>query len=304
MNPRAFCIAVAVGVVTPSLVHDTRAVGDDWSDQPRLWSASRDAPVFEFAYGPRAQLSLGHDLPLYTGNGEVGMRAAISALVALENADDAQPLADELARIVISAGATWSLDHLAQRLLGKRGVLELGGTIGFERARELVGTESDRLMLTPRPGDIPFGGGGGWIGASAAVDVPVRGSWRLVMRANERMFWNAFPLVIGNRSASDTVANTVGEGLAHAPSVELALRGPQLWCMRPLVALYVEGLLPHDQSADASYFARALLGAGLPRSTGAWGLWLPFVSIDAGSGKGLLVNRHELRLSVGVRYAM
>ena len=64
-------------------------------------SASRDAPVFEYAYGPRAQLSLGRELVIG--------RFHLALLGALEDARDHGPLPDELGRIVVETGATWAL---------------------------------------------------------------------------------------------------------------------------------------------------------------------------------------------------
>jgi len=261
-------------------------------------SASRDAPVIEYAYGPRAQLSLG---------GEVGLLAAahtyrlgLRGLAAFEDAQGHDPLPDETGRLRIEITNAWSLDCWARRALGARGALELGANLGFERARELRGTEAAVLVEPPRPGDIAFGAGGGWLALEAALRAPLGARWLITARVSERIFWNALPELAGSRSASDALANSVGEGLSHAPALELALRWQRFRRVRPLLALFAEALRPHDDSADPSYLVRALLAVGLPAEGGEA---LPFVALEVGSGKGLLVNRHEVRLSVGVRLA-
>jgi hypothetical protein len=267
---------------------------------PFTLSASRDAPVLEYAYGPRAQLSLGHDLGVVERRGAVTFHLSVAALAALENSRGHGPLPLEVGRLRAGLAASWSFDGFARRRLGPAGVLEVGLGLGVERARALVASETDRPVPAARPGDIPFGGGGNWLAVDAAVRLALRPRWTLSLRVVERIFWSAWPLVGGARAASDVVADFTGDGLAHAPSLDVTLAWtPRPW-LRPLLSAFAEGLFPQDQSADASYFVRGLLGVGF---RGAAGETIPFVSFDAGSGKGLLVNRHEARFSAGVRHA-
>jgi hypothetical protein len=276
-----------------SLPCGPRAISDDLS-------ASRDASVFEYAYGPRAQLSLGHELGLLAPRcDDVSLHLALSALGAFENARSHSPLPDELARLLTRLTFTVSLDRWSRARLGNAGAVELGLGLGFERARELRSAESDRVVPDAQPGDIPFGGGGGWLGFDAAMRFSPAPEWILSIRILERVFWNAWPLMVGARAESDAVAAFIGDGLSHAPSIDATVRWLATPGVRPLASVFAEGLFPHDRSADASYFARALVGVGLP---GELGEAIPFLSVELGSGKGLLINRHELRLSLGARH--
>jgi hypothetical protein len=266
---------------------------------PWSLSASRDAPVLEYAYGPRAQLALGHDLGIVERRGPVSFHLSVAALAALEDSRAHGPLPMEVGRLRAGLAATLAFDRWAQRRLGSAGLLEVGLALGAERARALVASETDRPVPAARPGDIPFGGGGNWLELDVAIRLGLRPRWTLSIRVVERVCWSAWPLLAGARAASDAVADFTGDGLAHAPSLDVTLAWAVRPWLRPLLSAFAEGLFPQDQSADASYFVRALLGVGL---RGAAGESIPFVSFDAGSGKGLLINRHEVRFSAGVRH--
>jgi hypothetical protein len=69
----------------------------------------------------------------------------------------------------------------------------------------------------------------------------------------------------------------------------------------PQVAVFAEHLFAHDAFVPDGSFFRAMAGVVLP---GRVGEVEPFVSLDGGNGKGLLVQERELRLAVGVRYAL
>ena len=267
---------------------------------PWSLSASRDAPVLEYAYGPRAQLSVGHDLGVVERLGPVVFHLSVAALAALEDSRSHGPFPLEVGRLRVGLAATWSFERWAQRRFGPAGLLEVGLALGSERARALVASETDRPVPAARPGDIPFGGGGNWLAFDVGVRLALRPRWTLSIRVVERVFWSAWPLIGGARAASDVVADYLGDGLAHAPSLDVTLAWAVRPWLRPLLSAFAEGLFPQDQTAGASYFVRGLLGVGF---RGAAGETIPFVSFDAGSGKGLLVNQHEVRFSAGVRHA-
>ena len=269
---------------------------------PLAATASRDAPVTELAYGPRAQLSVGHALPLLRWPGEPAVQLTATARAALEDAADPALLPDELARFQggLRATFTWAGADLA-RVFGPGSAVELGLELGLERARELIADPASRAPL-PFPADgIPFGAGGLWLGFDLSWRLPLAPRWTLTARLGDRVFTNAFPALVGLIAESQAVASSLGEGLAHAPSLMAGLRWEASAELAPTLMVTLEGLLPHDDSASASHRLRAVLGLGLP---GAAGELLPFVAVEHGAGYGLLVNRHELRLALGVRLAL
>ncbi|MCB9734821.1 MAG: hypothetical protein H6745_19725 [Deltaproteobacteria bacterium] len=298
----ALALLAAVAAATPASAADWRWLPGVTRRVPLEDTASRDAPALELAYAPRAQLSLGQTLGIAEGRGPVGVHVWLSGLVALEDADESGVFPDQLARVVGALGVALSVDDpFGAAPVGARraATLELGLELGVERARELVAAESDRVSLTPRPGDIPFGGGGLWLGFDVALRAPLSDAWTLSLRLSERVFTNAWPRLFGARAEAIEVATALDEGLAHAPSLAASLRWAAADGVEPVARAVVEGLFPADDSADASVRARLVLGVALP---GDHGELLPFVAGEAGSGWGLLVNRHELRLAVGVRY--
>ena len=107
--------------------------------------------------------------------------------------------------------------------------------------------------------------------------------------------------LVGQREESDYVADFLREGSSQMPFAELSLRWKLAPWLRPVVSVYGEALVPHDDSAKAGVLVRGLFGAGF---TGAAGTLTPFVAAAAGNGKGWLVNRQELSLSLGVRLSL
>jgi hypothetical protein len=98
-------------------------------------------------------------------------------------------------------------------------------------------------------------------------------------------------------------ANVVGDALAddvlhqlQADAVVSITAFPQ-W--QPLFALHGDTLVPLEGVAHARFASRYMLGVLHPIDRGAL---LPFLSLDIGAGAGMLVNRNEVRLGVGVRY--
>ncbi len=169
----------------------------------------------------------------------------------------------------------------------------------------LVGHEGSRNPGAPpdayRPSDVPFGGGGWFVAPDVALRLPVASGVTLTSRVGDRVYTNAFPDLVGASEASDFAADTLREGASQQPFAELILSWRHSVLVRPVAALYGEAVIPHDDSAVARVLARGLLGVGF---AGNGGVLTPFVSGEAGSGKGSFINRQELRLSLGVRLAV
>ena len=241
---------------------------------PRTESASRDALVLEYAYGPRAQGSIGAEfgfLRLTTRN--VSVWLGLHAMVALENAEGeaAFPPA-ELWRGVVGISSTLSFDRPAQRWLGPGGGLEVGLALTHES------DHGDLDEERPARG-LQNGGGGDWVTPDIAVRIPLVKALRLTLRLQDRVY--------------------VRGDLVHAPGGDVILRWAASKPAHVALALFGEGLIARGDARNG-YFARGMLGLVLP---GAIGEVTIFGSIDAGNGKGLLVNRRELRFSAGIRYA-
>jgi len=295
---------VALGLALVCLAAGARAEPHGWQWLPgatrvvRLADgASRDAPVLEYAFGPSGQISLGHALGLATRRGEASdLHLGVSGLVALEAATAGMVLPGELARVIGTLDVAWTF-HDA---LGRGTPLEVGVSYGVERAFELVAAESERVDLAPDPDDIPFGAGGMWLGLELATRAPLSACATLDVTLAERVYTNAWPLMFGARAESIQVASYLGEGLAHRPSLALALRWRVTEGLHPIARVSAELLVPHDDSADLGWLVRGVVGVAI---VGERGELVPFVSLDAGNGKGLLVVERALRLSVGVRHA-
>ncbi len=266
---------------------------------PRTTSASRDAPVLEYAYGPRAQASIGAEPGLLKyRRGDVATRVSFYAMAALENATESKFFPpNELWRGLVGVTFATEAPRLARAWFGPGSDLELAVVVGHESDHQTANSVVDIGPLPPRA--IPFGGGGDFVAPDVAVRLAA-GPLRFVVRLLDRIYFNAFPLLVGDRAASDVVADDLHEGLVNAAGADIVVRWALApWC-QPQLALYGEHLFAHDAFVDDGGFFRAMLGAVLPGALG----WLePFGSFDAGNGKGLIVERRELRLSFGLRYA-
>lgn len=242
----------------------------------RTDSASRDTPVFEFAYGPRAQASIGAEPGVFALRGTaLSARLGVYGMVCLENgtSEDVFP-PHELWRGLVGLSAALSSDWLARRWFGPRSRIEIVFVAGHESDHE------DDFRQTPGPRDIPFGGGGDFLAPDLAVRLPLGQRADVTVRLQERFY--------------------VKGPLAHAPGADLVVRvrlGP---VVQPSLAIFGEQIIADDAQARDTFFARALLGIGFRGTAGVLG---PFASFDIGAGKGLLINRREARFSAGVRYA-
>jgi hypothetical protein len=275
-----------------------------WLPEPRAISrassASRDTPVLEYAYGPRAQASIGVEAGvLAVGQRDVVTRYSLYAMAALENATETKVFPpNELWRGLIGVSVAAELPRLAASWLGPGTDLELALVVGHESDHQTANSVVD--LGTPLQSTIPFGGGGDFVAPDIAVTLPA-GPFRFVVRLVDRIYFNAFPLLVGARTSSDAVADDLHEGPANACGADLVVRWRLEPWLQPQLALYGEHLFARDPFVEDGGFFRAMLGAVLP---GKMGELVPFGSFDAGNGKGLLIERRELRLSFGVRYAL
>jgi hypothetical protein len=253
-------------------------------------SASRDAPVFEYAYGPRAQLSLGGELGLFLWHRpRHDFRISLIGLIALEDGSAAEPIPEELYRLHVGVLLTWARTVPV-------GMLEF--SLGIVRDQAATLGRYELPEATPANG-IPFGGGGTYLEPGVAWRAPLR-SFELTLRLTERLHIPAFPLMFGQRVAGDVVADATSDALTNEPTFEAVLRWRPGERWQPLISGHADVQFPVDQEARTGFFVRGLLGVAIRGSAGEV---IPFVSGDLGNGLGLLVNRVERRRSVGVRYA-
>ena len=241
---------------------------------PRTSSASRDTPVCEYAYGPRAQGELGGELGLFGTRGRyVSFRLGGYAMIALENVSETQPFPREYWRGLVGLSGSLSLDALARATLGRNSAVELTLVLGHESShRTDQPSPFDTLTFATR-GQLNFAS------LDAAARFPLGGWGEAAIRFTERLF--------------------VGSVFTHAPSFDLDLRWRALTWLQPAVALYGEHFFASEAVAEDCYFARALVGVALP---GRLGEMMPFISGDTGCGKGLLVTRREAHVGMGFRY--
>jgi hypothetical protein len=297
--------AVVVAAAAVAVARAARADGTTWLPGPAraipsTTSASRDAPVIEYAYGPRAQASIGAAPGLLEWHqGAVVHRVGFYAMAGLENATSGRFFPpNELWRGLLGASFALELPSLARAWLVPGSDLEVALVVGHES--DHATSSSTASLAAPGPRDIPFGGGGNFVAPDVAVRLPVGRTMTLTLRLEDRIYFNELALVAG-RSASDAVAGDLHEGLANAPGADLVVRWAPVPWAQPQLAVFAEHLFAHDAFVDDGGFFRAMAGVVLP---GRAGEVEPFGSFDAGNGKGLLVSRRELRLSVGVRYAI
>jgi hypothetical protein len=247
--------------------------------------ADPEAPVSAYAFGPRGHLQLGGEAGLLRWPGRTDIRLGVQGLGALDDAVDKAVLPDQLLRWNLGIYATfaWQCPDRTWEL-----------TTGLTRSQSR--TLGDFLLPGGAPPHgIPFGAGG------LSLDVAVashgqHGPWHWTAVARERLHLPGLLEILGQREAADVLADFLADGLSHAPSLDLAVRYALTPGVQPLLAIHGVLDVPVDASAHWTGLARVLAGVVL-------GAWTPHVAVEAGSGPGLLVNRHEVRLSIGVRHA-
>jgi len=292
---------LALGVLVPGALLSTSLASAEWLSGPSREisvadSASPDAPVTSYAYGPRAQGSVGGDLALLElDTSGLTFRLGGSALVAFEDAARHAALPGETLRTSFELSAAWALTQFAARAFGPGRELELSLALGRRSALPMTDfTLGDHY----HPNDVPFGAGGDYLSTEVALRSALGSGLATSCRLGLRAYTNAFPDLFGAHAASDYVADTLREGGEYQASAELGVRLRASSWAEPLARLYLDLLVPHDDTAKTLALARLLVGVALPGR----GLELtPFTAFEAGHGEGILVNRTELRWSGGVR---
>jgi hypothetical protein len=253
--------------------------------------------VLEYAYGPQAQASIGAEpgLLALTGHDVTG-HVGLYAMVALENANDPVIFPpSKLWRGLVGVSFALELARAARAWLGEGSDLELTAVVGHEsdHSSSLGGLDA------PRSAVIPNGGGGNFVSLDAAERL-CAGRLVFTVRLQNRIYFNAFPSIVGAHSDSDTVASVLHEGLVDAAGADLVVRWRASASVQPQLATFAEHLFARGPGVADGGFVRAMLGVVF---LGKVGELEPFGSLDAGNGKGLLIDRRETRLSVGLRYA-
>jgi hypothetical protein len=255
---------------------------------PRTTSASRDVPVSDLVFAPRVGAKGAADFAFVVVRaGGVAFRPGFDAFFALEHADvgvaGPLPLPGEgkgpmLWRGMFRASFALSAERLARAWLGRGGAIEITAAVGHESDHVTGGSFDD----APRPGDILDGGGGDFAVYDLAMRALVAPRLEVWARVEDRAYFRG-PIL-------------------HAPGLDTGLRWHLLPHVEPVLSLFGEALLvdPNQNAARDGGLAALLAGLALP---GALGELIPYSAIDVGNGKGLLINRREIYVSIGVRYA-
>ncbi len=254
----------------------------------RTTSASRDVPVSELAFAPRVGAKGAADFAFVVVRTEgVALRVGFDAFFALEHAETGVkgplPLPGQgngpmLWRGMYRASLALSAERLARAWLGPGGAIEITATVGHESDHVTGGSFDD----APRPGDIVAGGGGDFAVTDLAMRVPLAPRVAVWGRVQDRAYFRG-PIL-------------------HAPGFDAGLRWHLLSHVEPVVSLFAERLLvdSNQNAANDGGSVGLLAGIALP---GALGELIPYSAVNAGNNKGLLINRREIDVSIGVRYA-
>ena len=255
-------------------------------------AASRDAPVTEVAFDKRPSAGVGLELGLAAWARTAGTwRLHVRGLATATNATGNDLTPGQIARWQAGIGTT--LELASHRL----GTWELGLGVYQERAATLGGY----VLPDPvRATDLPFGGGGTFLALDVAWQLQ-RGPVLWKVRVSERVHLPAFARLVGQRVWADVLGDFFQDPLIHVPGLDATVRWLAARGCQPLLSVHAELGMPLDAWQSPVGHARLLAGVALP---GARGELLPFVSLDVGHAAGLLINRQELRLALGVRYGL
>ncbi len=257
----------------------------------RTDTASRDAPVVELAYDGRAHAALGGELGLWRWQPRGWqVRWLAGALIAADNAQSRGPVPMELGR--------WQFGGaIAVQLPGADTASAWEFAVGLWRQQ--ARTVGDfRLPDAFKADAIAFGGSGYVVEFDLALR-RMLGPLHATARVSDRVHVPGFALLFGQRVWADAVGDALADNLSHQPSIDLTLRWPIAPGWQPVWALHGELFVPLDSFVTTRGYLRSWLGVALP---GPRGELVPFAVLDVGAGAGLLINRDELRLGLGVRY--
>lgn len=282
-------VLFALSVSGGALADDARVAWMPGSSREisRSVSASRDTPVSGLVFGPRVRATAAADFAVMKLHlAGIALRTGFDGFFDLEHADTGYrgaPLPGRgngpmLWRGMYRMSLALSAERVARAWFRTGGAIEIAVSLGHESDHVTGGSFDD----APRRGDIVAGGGGEFAIYEAALRAPIATTVDVWGRVQDRAYFRG--------------------AIFHAPGLEGGLRWrawPHLW---PTFSVFGEGLLvnPNLNGAKDGWFVAALAGLALH---GALGEVMPFVSADAGNDKGLLINRRELRVSIGVRYA-
>lgn len=292
MRLRAVLFSVALVALPQTVKAEWLALGS--RSISRADSANPDAPVLGYAYGPRARESLGADIAILLLPSErKTFRLGGAALLALEDADKKRAFPSEIARSWLALSASWAYRWPFFEAFPAE--LELGVELG----RRSAFTLGDYRLSDPyRPNDVPYGAGGYYLGADAAVRFPLAARLQSSARLGLSSYLNALPDAIGQTEASDNTASFLEEGAELSAALELGLRYELSATVQPVAQIYADVIESHDDSARTLWLVRSLIGVALP---GQRFELEPYIDAEVGHGQGLLVNRNQLRLGIGAR---
>ncbi len=272
------------------------ARGEFLPDLPRAITrtdtASREAPVVEVSWDARPHAVLGGEMALWRWQPERWqVRWLVGAMMATDNAQSRLSAPTELARwwfgsaVVVQFPQSSDPDHALEFAVGL--YRQQARTLGDFRLPDAFHSDA-----------IAFGGGGYIVDLDLAALRRV-GPFLATVRLNDRVHLPGLALLVGQRSWADVLGDTLSDNLSHQPNLDLTMRWPISPRWQPVWAVHGELLVPLDSYVTTRGYVRSHLGVALP---GQHGELLPFVAIDVGAGPGLLVNRDEFRLALGVRY--
>lgn len=289
-SPPLLVLVLALGTPKLASAEGLPPVGPSRALSPGR-SIARDAPVGELAYGPRGRAQLGAELGLYEHPGPTTFRLGSEAFLGVEEVASSAP--GSVGRGGFEVTAAFAR---APRWLPAPGVLELTAGLGRRSAFRVNAFEPPGPY---RPEDVPFGGGGWFLGLDAALRQHPGAGVELESRLGLSLYTNAFVDAVGQHAAASVVADSLREGAAYVLDGELVVRLPRPRRAIPTLGVAFDALRPHDDSASPRVLVRTLLGATL---AGRGAELLPFIDAEIGHGQGLLVNRTEARLGTGVRF--
>lgn len=241
---------------------------------PRTTSASRDTPALEFAFGPKAQGSLGAEFGILEKQWrEMSLRFGMYGMIALENDTEEIIFPREYWRGLVGFSLAYSPDALARAWFGKGSAIELGVVFGHESDHHTDAPLNVDELAYSLYGQLNF------LQHDIALRVPMGGIGDVSIRFLDRLF--------------------AGSGYSHAPGFDLHVRFRPLEWLNPVVSVFGEHYFASAEGADC-YFGRAMTGIAF---VGVFGELTPFASFDAGCRKGLLFERREAAVSGGFRYA-